>query len=414
MNQFNSSYQNPVHPVVRNVPYPYRAMLAICSDLDETPDGAVYYEIMRYLNTTESTSMGPGVGLEVGNTIYFDMPPGQFAYWSADEPGREMVRTLIRSGHIDCLHSFGDLATSRQHVERALDELVRHDCRLSVWIDHATAPTNFGSDIMQGQGDVPESPVYHADLTCDYGLQYVWRGRVTSVIGQDVDREFSPIWSAKHPFSSAQTLGKELLKNCLARCGSNKYSMHRTNALARETSLRSGQPVTEFIRCNPYWGGVGKAATAGGLAEVLVDNYFSTLSENGGFSILYTHLGKITNLREPFELPTRKGWDLLASYYRNGQILVSTTKRLLTYRNAVKKAQLASSMDGEWQTVQINSDSPVADLAGMTIYVNDPAKTRVFANNHEMTNLRRNPADSSGRPSVSVPWVPLQFPGNNH
>ncbi len=88
--------------------------------------------------------MGPGVGLEVGNSIYFDMPPDQFAYWNTDDAGREMVRALIRSGHIDCLHSYGDLATTRRHAARALDELARHDCRLRVWIDHGTAATNFG------------------------------------------------------------------------------------------------------------------------------------------------------------------------------------------------------------------------------------------------------------------------------
>ena len=65
---------------LRSYPYPYRAMLAICSDLDETPDRHVYGDIMRFLNTMEDTAMGPGVGLEVGNSIYFDMPPDQFAY----------------------------------------------------------------------------------------------------------------------------------------------------------------------------------------------------------------------------------------------------------------------------------------------------------------------------------------------
>jgi len=40
------------------MPYPYRGMLAICSDLDETPDRNVYWEIMRFLNTTEKTAMG--------------------------------------------------------------------------------------------------------------------------------------------------------------------------------------------------------------------------------------------------------------------------------------------------------------------------------------------------------------------
>lgn len=51
-------------PIVRSIPYPYRAMLAICSDLDETPDRLVYWEIMRFLNTTEETAMGPGEELE--------------------------------------------------------------------------------------------------------------------------------------------------------------------------------------------------------------------------------------------------------------------------------------------------------------------------------------------------------------
>jgi hypothetical protein len=77
---------------LRPFPYPYRAMLAICSDLDETPDRHAYWEIMRFLNTTEETTMGPGVGLEVGNSIYFDMPPEQFAYWNTDDAGREMIR----------------------------------------------------------------------------------------------------------------------------------------------------------------------------------------------------------------------------------------------------------------------------------------------------------------------------------
>ncbi len=72
---------------LRDLPYPYRAMLAICSDLDETPDRNVYYQIMRFLNTTEETAMGPGVGLEVGNSVYFDMPPNQFAYWNTDDAG---------------------------------------------------------------------------------------------------------------------------------------------------------------------------------------------------------------------------------------------------------------------------------------------------------------------------------------
>jgi len=125
-------------------PFPYRAMLAICSDLDETPNRETYRETMRFLNTVETTAMGPGVGLEVGNSIYFHEAQGQFSYWNTDDAGRDMVRTLIHSGHIDCLHSYGLLAKTRAEAARALEELDRHGCRLRVWVDHASSPTNLG------------------------------------------------------------------------------------------------------------------------------------------------------------------------------------------------------------------------------------------------------------------------------
>jgi len=53
--------------------------------------------------------------------------------------------------------------------------LTRHGCDLEVWIDHAVAPSNFGADIMCGSGDVPGAKAYHSDLTCGFGIRYVWR-----------------------------------------------------------------------------------------------------------------------------------------------------------------------------------------------------------------------------------------------
>jgi hypothetical protein len=317
---------------VRPIPYPYEAMLSICSDLDETPDRVAYARIMQYLNTNELTPMGDGVGLEVGNTIYFDMPPGQFAYENTDEAGREMIRELIHAGLIDCLHSYGDRATTRAHAARAIDELVRHGCRLSVWVDHATAPSNFGADIMRGRGDVVDDDVYHADLTCEYGIKYVWRGRVTSIVGQDVARSLAGIVDVTRPAVSLGTATKEAMKGWLARCGSTKYAMHGWNRVCRSTTLRDGRPVIEFMRCNPYWGGVGRAATADGLAEVMTNRFLDRLCERKGACILYTHLGKIQNEERPFSEPTRRALRRLAEQSERGRILVWTTARLLNYQ----------------------------------------------------------------------------------
>jgi hypothetical protein len=324
----------------------HAAALAICSDLDETPDAETYFEIMRFLNTTGETSMGRGVGLEVGNSIYFNMPEGHFSYWNTDEKSREKIRRLIRSGHIDCLHSYGDLATTRAHAQQALEELERHDCRLSVWVDHSKAPTNFGSDIMRGHGDEQGHPAYHADLTLAHGIRYVWRGRVTSVVGQDQGVSLEGISDTRHSLASIKTIGKEIVKQTLARCGNIKYRMHRGNRVMHPVRLRDNRgPVIEFLRCNPHWGGVSSCDTGDGIAEVLTERFLNRLVERRGVCILYTHLGKLKGKRK-FNEATVAAFRRLARF-ADKQILVTTTCRLL---NRIEKEPM--DRGGEWSRLE--------------------------------------------------------------
>lgn len=404
---------------IRPIPYPYQAMLVICSDLDETPDRRVYWEIMRFLNTTDETAMGPGLGLEVGNSIYFDMPPDQFAYWNTDDAGRAMVRTLIQSGHIDCLHSYGDLATRREYAGRALDELSRHDCRLEVWIDHGTAPSNFGADIMRGSGDVPGSEAYHADLTCDYGVQYVWRGRVTSVIGQNVQSSLGQIFTARHPLISAQTIAKEAVKGVLGRLGSAKYEMHGRNRVLRRCCLRDGTPVYEFLRSNPHWGGVSSCETGRDVGEWLTGRFLDRLAQRGGVCILYTHLGKIRDPHVPFDKRAVAAFKRLAQACGDGRILVTTTRRALGCCRAVQELEWTTTTDQQGLRIDLatkprmpahNGELSIDDLDGLTFYVPDPDRARVVLNGQEVRDLSRNAPDHTGRRSVSISWRSLEFP----
>lgn len=396
---------------LRPVPYPYRSMLAICSDLDETPDSRVYFEIARYLNTKEITAIGRGVGLEIGNTLYFDMDRSQFAYWNSDDRGRHAARYLIRSGHIDCLHSFGDLAVTRRHAANALEELVRHDCRIQVWVDHAQAVTNFGEDIMLGQGDLRSSPAYHADLTIGYGVRYVWRGRVTSVIGQNAPRSLGGVFDRRQAAASLKTVAKEWAKGVLARTGSKKYAIHARNAVLSSACLRDGAPVLEFLRCNPYWQGVQHGATAAGIADVLSEKTLSRLVQRNAVSVIYTHLGKIG--REPgiFPARTRDAFLRLAGFEETGQILVTTTRRLMGYCEAVEKfTYTATREDGRvWIDVSANA-VPDFDPSGLTFNVENPEAVGLRIDGREMQGIQRNKADWTGRPSVSVPWRRLEFP----
>lgn len=394
---------------IRKLPFPYRGMLAVCSDLDETPDKQAYLDTLKFLNTDRKTSMGEGLGLEVGGTLYFDMPANQFSYWNTDDSGRQHVLSLIRSGHVDCLHSYGDLAQARADAEKAINEMTQHNCRMAVWIDHAVAATNFGPDIMCGQGDIPGSKAYHADLSCEFGIRYVWLGRVTSVIGQDAAWSLKGIWNAAHTAASFRTALKEALKKVMAAVGSAKYAMHGPNRLFRETRLRDGRPVYEFLRSNPHYAGVSRGDTADGVAEVLVPRFLNRLVQTEGVCILYTHLGKISNRAVPIGPASVAAFRRLAEYHARGEILVTTTRRVLDYSLMKKSISVSNSTKEGWTAITVDCAGPIP-LDGLTIYCGVPEKTRIAVNGREASGLCRNPPDHTGRPSVSFPWRRLEFP----
>jgi hypothetical protein len=51
-----------------------------------------------------------------------------------------------------------------------------------------------------------------------------------------------------------------------------------------------------------------------------------------------------------------------------------------------------------------------ADWQGLTVYVPANTPARLVINGRDMTNARRNPPDHTGRDSLSVPWLPLEWP----
>ena len=393
---------------LRRYPYPYEAMLSICSDLDETPADESYFHISRYLNTGDVTPVGDGVGLEVGNTIYFDMPGEQFSYWSTDDSGRDRIHALIKSGHIDCIHSFGDLALSRADIARALENLDRHDCHLEVWVDHSTAASNFGRDIMRGRGDIKNEAAYHADLTIGQGVKYAWLGRVTSLIGQNAPYNFRRLLDLQRPVASIRNAGKDFAKKLLARAGSEKYCLHKNNLLMRPYTLRDGQLVTEFMRCNPHTGGVSGGDNSRGIADVLSERNLEKLLQSGGVSIIYTHLGKQLQKNGLFTEETKEAFRRLAEYFRSGRILVATTARNLNYHAAFADVEIEERVDDGIKKLFVSVADGV-DPSGISIYYEggDPV---LFLNGREVAKSQHNPPDATGFSSVSFPWTALSYP----
>ncbi len=387
---------------LRDYPFPFKSMLAICSDLDETPSAAEYFAISSYLNSDTNTPIGKGVSLEVGNTLYFDMAPGQFAYWGAGAADQERARALIRSGHIDCFHSYGDLANSRAHAGRALEELARYDCAIHAWVDHAVAPTNFGPDIMLGRGDVKSDPAYHADLTVSQGLRYVWIGRVTSCIGQEVAYSATTGIRQERSASAFINTAKGIAKQLKASLGDGKYAMHQGNGLTRRYTLRDGHELTEFIRCNPHPHGVSVGDHSQGFGDALNEAALEHLVRRRGASVIYTHLGKHVTGDQLFPHSTRRAFERLSERQKQGDILVATTLRLLDY-HAAKKSTRIYNKETHLE-LELPENLP-AD--GLTWAWNSSATPRVLVNGAEIAVERH---ETSSRVWLSVPWPKLTYP----
>ncbi|PKH01068.1 hypothetical protein CXF72_18700 [Psychromonas sp. MB-3u-54] len=396
---------------IRKYPYPYQAMLTICSDLDETPNKDIYFETARYLNTTKETLLGKGVGLEVGNTIFFDMPAHNFSYTNTDNDGREKIHKLIQSGHIDCLHSFGDFVISREKIEKYWSVIRQGERKIEVWVDHGQAATNLDNDIMQGQGAEIGAAAYHTDLTVQSGgLPFIWKGRVSSCVAQNAKRSYASIFNRKQFKASSKTILLEFIKGWLARLGNQKYAMHSANKVLRKTMLTDGSPVLEFMRCNPSWGGVSIFDSARGIHNVLTPAVLNTLVKNQGCSIFYSHLGKVFSEREPFSEQTRQAFELLASYQQKKQILVTTTRRLLGYNRTVEELGFVVKLQGGETQIHFTTAYCGEDLHGLTWYVDKPEKTSLYVNGEKYLNLQINQPDQTNRSSVSIAWLPLNYP----
>ena len=391
------------------IPYPYRAMLAICSDLDETPSPQTYFLTSQYLNSNESTQFGDGLGLEIGNTIYFYMEKSEFSYWNATDDERAKVRALIQSGHIDAIHSFGDTATRRADAAETLEHLDAHNCKIRVWIDHAIAPTNLGADIMLGQGDVVGSDAYHADLSIQYGIQYVWRGRVSSAHGQDARPQSIGMWRSRDPIRSIPTMGKEVTKRILAFLGSSKYSMHASNDLARPIELRDGQATTEFMRTNSHPAGISTGDNAAGLADALSSEFLDAICARSAKAIVYTHLGKEIDPENGFPDATRAALEGLAERQRSGEILVSTTERLLDYRTMRSEVSWSTKLVNDGIRIDITAPSDGVPLDGLSFRVAASLPCELYCAGVAVKSQRTDTQDA-GYSVVSVPWQQLDYP----
>ena len=197
----------------------------------------------------------------------------------------------------------------------------------------------------------------------------------------------------------------------LSRRLGGRYRLHAANRVVTRARLRDGAATIEFLRSNPHWAGVSHAETADGIPEVLTATFLDRLVARQASCVLYTHLGK--RRRDDgggaLSMAAMQAFRLLAERQARGEVSVTTTSRLLDYTRARDEAQASSSQDHNRVCIDITvPDAP--SVQGLTFYTDAPHLTCVRVNGTLIEKVTCNPADESGRASVTIPWRPLEFP----
>lgn len=390
--------------LLRKFPYPYGAMLAISSDIDDTTPEE-FSEYHRFLNTKEDTPNGPGLGLDVGDSFWMYMGNNQpnktdsynhgldgvLTYFQGTDPTKkhfnEEIKHYWKAGWLDSMHTFGDFSRKnhsdavfkREYAVAAWDAMKKDGINLEVWINHgnesnvdafgAYDPNRFS---VYQAGDNPNSPYYHTDLTIKNGVHFVWNSVGEAQMGWD-----SPLFEIK------------------LRDGQKVWGFHRY--------------TQDYTKSGIDWNWVPREIT-----RQLNKGNLDSIVEHGQYAVIAQHLGGY-NIGFPFDDKGVQALRLLAKYQDDGKVLVARTSRLLKYEVARKYVNVSTAeQDGEtWLNVTAIQDpifgaQPLSTDAvrGLTFYVKNPERTHLLVDMKPIRpeDYQFNPADATGKPSVGIRW----------
>jgi hypothetical protein len=366
---------------LRPFPFPYRAGLALCSDIDGC-DRRSFLAVHRYLNDPRQ-----GLGLPIADSFFGQgREPGQMAYFLADGrtpgPDADLIIQGLRGGLIDSLHSWGDFNLAvpepeplRAMAARLTEDLLRQGVFVKNWLNHGD-PCNRQNLKARLQpvygGDDPASPYYTADLLETLGLKYYWWSELAS-------------WplSCQRPWSSPGSWVRPALnawKNAV-KVLLEQREMVRTTAQIRElcqpVTLRDGKRVMAFTR---HLRGLKEPTSRHTLRYTLGRPVLQELLAHEGYLILYTHLGlpRPEPGEELFPAPDQAALDCLAEHYHEGSIWVAPTVRVLTHWLVTRHLTWKVIREGERLTIYLEKlqdpttgprPPELEELAGLCFYV---------------------------------------------
>ena len=355
---FSYSAKLPISPVeyvqdsdVLKFPYPYKAMLTICSDID----GTKLESFERYhtlLNTRGRVyDKYDGVGLDVADTFWVysgrssKKSMAMFGGKNFKEPTfAEDIKKYWDMGYIDAIHSFGNFSKkgniTRRYAKKAWKAMQEYGVMPEIWINHGDSNNvdNFGNVSMRyQQGDDKTSEAYHTDISIPNGIRFVWNSQGSDQFGME------------YPLYPITLLDGQKV------WGFNRYTNEEID----------GKVIWKWI---PFC-----------VNEVLSDENLQSLIDNEQYAIYANHLGSDKIYPHSVE-----AYERLRKAQDDGDILVARTSRLLKYAVAQKFMRFEKSINDDGTIVFniLSIDDPmlgeyiptIEDLRGITFKSNRLAK----------------------------------------
>jgi hypothetical protein len=387
-------------------------MFAIGSDVDHSVSLTAYLEFMQYLNTTKNTVYGRGLDLEISNSFWFfnAEEDKQLSYFSGTSNQKSQFshacRHLWASGHIDTLHSYGNFNAGgfqRAFAERALEELEKHGVTIPVWINHGNDQNHQKIGNYQAfHGAKPNQTAYHFDLLKKHGTRFFWAGRTSHVRGQSTTPQFGGNLERGIQNLFVRTKYRNV----------DRPMPDNANKLLMRTRLEDNNHFIEFQRFISRFGEV-KNTDFLDLGRQLTKSNLSALIRREGYMVLYTHMNENLPKAKPLPLAAEKGLQLLKKSSLDKRLLVTTSSRLLTYADMTQNLAWTTEFHAGLTSLHLYRSDDYRllpeDLQGLCLYCDHPNKISLYIDNKPLS-LHINPPDINGRVSVSVPWVPLEYP----
>lgn len=416
-------------PTRRKLPFPfgndgkYRgSMVSITSDIDgcdRTRFLKNHYLINQQIKLDVSDSVFVFSSFSILDFLKTILRKRKYIKAISIESDKGFFFNQFSRGYIDSIHSLEELHKyrffHRLRLKLLMRELKIRGVKINTWMDHSATPYNFGLTTYSNYncsigethkfGDLKASKFYHTDLTVNSG--------------RNIDLKFA--WHNISPFENDDINFDYSFHNKFINNGDSKYV---TEDILIPNQSRDGSKYHQFLRF--YRTDSNQTADRIVFEQPYLSNICNQINEKtldeiarlGYFSSIGTHLGYPKETSQRDLDAAIKSLELLRNYQDRKLILVTRTSRLLKYALLDKYIDWTYKLDNQFTIIYINQINDthagaffpdIVDLRGLTFYVENPIKTKLYLNSNcgfkllDRKEIVCNKSDGYS-PSISIKW----------